>query len=643
MLSSVFVLLKTRRLLPVMLVAFLLAGCQLNFLEPTPPTIKYDANVAANVYFNQWRQSSERYKTEWQLVAIRAFTREGNLTQASALLNSLPQNITIAQQQERALLSAELYVARQNYTAAQDSLKGIENSKLSPYQSVRFYQVLVAARQEGALLSLFRAYIVEEPLLTGQPHQTNLDKTWQALLELSATDLSKLAINADESVLRGWLDLRRIYQETRQDPELLKARINEWQSLYPQHPAAKNLPVQLNNVLNFVQASTTHIALLLPLNGQAKIFSNAIMQGFSAAQSGQLITPPAPVSGSDVALAPPTATSDNELITAEQPDIEAITLKLLASDQVKVYDTTTQSLPELLAKAEQEGATLVVGPLLKTDVEQLPTSSTPLNVLALNQPEQPQDRPNICYFALSPEDEARDAARHIWQQQKRSPLLLVPRGTFGARLAKAFSEEWLKQGGGTVLQQEMGSLAELRQMVNSGGIKMMGTPINMPMAVEPATRSAEPIDPAAESVIDSIYIVATSEQLTVIKSMVEMNITSSQKPALFASSRSYQASNGVDFRLEMEGLQFSDIPLLAGANPQLQQQANQLFNNDSTLVRLYAMGIDAWELGKHFAQIRNLPGFQLSGTTGILTSSSDCVITRKLNWLQYRRGVIVPI
>ncbi|VUC74336.1 LppC putative lipoprotein [Salmonella sp. NCTC 11881] len=31
--------------------------------------------------------------------------------------------------------------------------------------------------------------------------------------------------------------------------------------------------------------------------------------------------------------------------------------------------------------------------------------------------------PNICYFALSPEDEARDAAHHIYDQGKQSPLL----------------------------------------------------------------------------------------------------------------------------------------------------------------------------------------------------------------------------
>lgn len=93
----------------------------------------------------------------------------------------------------------------------------------------------------------------------------------------------------------------------------------------------------------------------------------------------------------------------------------------------------------------------------------------------------------------------------------------------------------------------------------------------------------------------------------------------------------------------MEGLQFSDIPLLAGSNPQLLQQASARFRNDYSLVRLYAMGMDAWTLANHFAEMRQLPGFQVSGTTGMLSASPNCVINRKLPWLQYRQGTVVPV
>jgi outer membrane PBP1 activator LpoA protein len=41
--------------------------------------------------------------------------------------------------------------------------------------------------------------------------------------------------------------------------------------------------------------------------------------------------------------------------------------------------------------------------------------------------------------------------------------------------------------------------------------------------------------------------------------------------------------------------------------------------------------------------MRQLPGFQVSGTTGMLTAAPGCVINRKLPWLQYRQGMVVPV
>lgn len=57
----------------------------------------------------------------------------------------------------------------------------------------------------------------------------------------------------------------------------------------------------------------------------------------------------------------------------------------------------------------------------------------------------------------------------------------------------------------------------------------------------------------------------------------------------YASSRSAQGTAGPDFRLEMEGLQYSEIPMLAGSNPALMQQALSAVRNDYSLARLYAM------------------------------------------------------
>ncbi len=139
-----------------------------------------------------------------------------------------------------------------------------------------------------------------------------------------------------------------------------------------------------------------------------------------------------------------------------------------------------------------------------------------------------------------------------------------------------------------------------------------------------------------------VYILATPEEIGFIKPMIAMRNGTQSGATLYASSRSAQGTSGPDFRLEMEGLQYSEIPMLAGGNMPLMQQALSAVHNDYSLARMYAMGVDAWTLANHFSQMRQVQGFEINGNTGALTASPDCVINRKLSWLKYQQGEIVP-
>ncbi|MFS7360463.1 penicillin-binding protein activator [Rahnella inusitata] len=663
---------RSGRLLPAIIVAMLLASCSGQSPQAPTESVQGAASGSSDYYLQQAQQSGDDNKADWQLLAVRALVREGKAPQAYNQLNAMTQQLSAEQQLEQKLTTAEVQLALKDFAPAATTLSTIDPTSLTNDQKARYYQAQIDASQGRTSLGVIRAYIAQEPLLQGQPHQDNIDRTWMSLTQLSAQDASSIVINADENTLQGWLDLLSVWQSNKQDPDLLKAGIKDWQRRYPVNPAAKNLPVQLNNVLTFQQASTGKIALFLPMSGPAQVYGNAIQQGFNAAMTGQ-VSQPAPQNASvdQNAQAQPATDPDAAVSTsapdasastatpAEQPQTSAPATAPVASSnaQVKIYDTNGQPLSALLTQAQQDGATLVVGPLLKDQVNELSSDQTPLNVLALNQPETEKNAPNICYFALSPEDEAQDAARHMWSQQKRMPLLLVPRGNFGDRIAQAFANEWQKLGGQTVLKQGLGSAGELRSSIGSG-IRLTGTPVMASDAAAPAqaqgvtiggiTIPAPPTDAqivqgSSGGAVDSVYVVATQNELTLIKPMLDMSGSGRSRPSVYASSRSYQAGAGPDYRLEMEGVQFSDIPLLAGSNPALMQQATAKFGNDYSLVRLYAMGIDAWSLANHFSQMRTLPGFEVSGSTGDLSANPNCVIHRKLPWLQYRQGSLVPV
>ncbi|MGC6158975.1 penicillin-binding protein activator [Enterobacter ludwigii] len=732
---------KATRSVPLLLAALIFAGCGTQAPDQSTAHLQGSAQADSGFYLQQMSQSSNDTKTNWQLLAIRALLKEGKTQQAAELFNQLPKDLNDVQRREQSLLSAELKVALKDYDAAKKILGDIDVSALDKNQQARFWQAGITAEQGRPSLTLLRALIAQEPLLGGADKQKNIDATWQALASMTQEQARALVINADENVLQGWLDLQQMWFNNRNDPKMLKAGITDWQTRYPQNPGAKMLPTQLVNVQNFKPASTSKIALLLPLNGQAAVFGRTIQQGFEAAKNGttpvtgsavptqaaqaanvndvvspsaaetsDLTTAQTPAQGTmqnpvtapttatpapaetqaapatdtaseqpqpqNVQPAPPATPAETQAAPAadtasEQPQPQNVQPAQLAEQtaqpaaqtpsvattsanpgaELKIYDTSSKPLDQVLAQVQQDGASIVVGPLLKNNVEELMKSNTTLNVLALNQPEQVQNRANICYFALSPEDEARDAARHIHEQGKQAPLLLIPRSTLGDRVANAFADEWQKLGGGIVLQQKFGSASELRAGVNGGaGIALNGSPVSASLPQQQSVTigglsiPAPPTDAqiSGGGKVDAAYIVATPQEIAFIKPMIAMRNGSQSGATLYASSRSAQGTAGPDFRLEMDGLQYSEIPMLAGSNPALMQQALSTVRNDYSLARLYAMGVDAWALANHFTQMRQVPGFELNGNTGDLTATQDCVINRKLSWLKYQQGQIVP-
>ncbi|ELY5803160.1 penicillin-binding protein activator [Cronobacter sakazakii] len=677
---------KAARCLPVLLAALFFAGCGTQTADQSTAHMQGEAKADSGFYLHQMEQSRDDSKTNWQLLAIRALLSEGKRERAITLYGELPQNLTDAQRREASLLEAQIKLAQQDYQGAAALLDKINAADLNDEQKARYWQAKIDASQGRPSLELLRALIAQEPLLQGAAKQKNIDATWQALSQMSADQAKALVINADENTLQGWLDLQRVWLDNRNDPKMLQAGVKDWQTRYPQNPGAKMLPSQLANLQNYKPASADKIALLLPLNGQAAVFGRAIQQGFEAAKNAgtspvaaQSSTPaPAPAQADNAAqptdgtqpqpndgVASPAAAPVDDLTPqpdatqntqpAQQP-VDAQPVAAAPANpaaEIKIYDTSSQSITQILAQAQQDGASLVVGPLLKESVDGVLKSGTPLNVLALNQPETVQNRPNVCYFALSPEDEAADAAAHIWQEGKRAPLLLVPYSALGDRVTKAFADRWTQLGGGTVLQQKFGSVNELKMNINGGtGIALTGSPVaaslpqQQPVTIGGLSIPAPPTDAqitaGTSGNVDAVYILATPSEIALIKPMIAMRAGSHSGATLYASSRSAQGGSGPDFRLEMEGLEFSDIPMLTGSNPALMQQALAAVNNDYSLARLYAMGVDAWSLANHFSQMRQVPGFQLSGNTGALSATQDCVINRKLTWLKYQQGQLVP-
>ncbi|MGN5575849.1 penicillin-binding protein activator [Enterobacter sp. Lyrl_3] len=577
--------------------ALFFTGCAVRPVDRSTALLESPVQTDATQALMRMQHSNGSSKTSWQLLAIRALLRDGKNQQAADLFSQLLPKLDDAQKQEQSLLAVELKLAQEDLAGAQTLLTNISPDGLKGAQLARYLQSMVTALQGKPSPALLQVLMAQDPLLTTtQEKQRNIDETWQTLTAMTQTQVDAVQTTDANISLHGWQALRRAWSDNRGMPDRLKAAVSGWQTHWSQHPAARQLPTALVNDMNFRPASVRKVALMLPLSGTAARFGRVIQLGFEAEKK---VSPPASADSSELML----------------------------------YDTATRPVSQLLTQAQQDGATLVVGPLLKNRVAELLSSNPTINVLALNLPENPARRDNICYFALSPEDEARSAARHIRAQGKHSPLLLLPGSEISERVARAFTDEWQKQGGGAVPEQRFGSLATLKASVNSG-ITLAGAPVAVSRKGAESYRRGR---------VDAVYIIATPEEMGYLKPMIAERNGSRSGAMLYASSRSISGTAGADYRLDMEGLQFSDIPVLANNNPGLKQRALNATGNDYFLARLFAMGADAWTLANHYAQLRQTPAFTLKGNTGELSASSGCVITRELPWFRYQRGQVVPV
>lgn len=615
-----------------------LTGCP-NYI---PHQANFDETKNSRYYLAQSENSSGSEKINWQLFAIRALLSEGNLTQAKQLLDQIPKSLNNEQEKEKILLQGEVAVrSKQKF-----DINSLSLANLNEDQKIRYYKIKIEldGQKQDNNAKIHDLIELEKYGSVEQRHDA-INLTWQFLSNLSEKQINKILVYANEYVLQGWIDLSYLYNSNlktyainEQDDadtiarleedkyKALKNAISEWQIQYSSHPAANYLPRDIYGSKHRLSDPSEYkkVALLLPLSGQSKIFGETIRLGYQDAAK---------------------VSSENQ------------------QQDVIYFDTNSDSIDNLVIRAKQQGAQLIVGPLLKQNVQTLLQSSPDLPVLALNKIEDINSLPShankICFFALSPEDEAKDAAKHIYSENKKQPLLIIPHNNLGERVAKSFSQQWdiTNPNSKGIYVQYFNSAQELSKKMNSGiGIELEGIPLT-----HSNTESTIQNNSVEQPKFDAIYIYASHEELTLIKSMLEMksnkvianadgnnnkneNKQSEIKviPMLYASSRSNIANTTTDFRYDMDKLQLSDIPLIVKQKERYSQLPDYI-KNDFSLVRLYAMGFDAWTLSNHFDTLIPYQTGIINGETGRLSVTEQCDITRTLSWIRYKNGNEVAI
>jgi outer membrane PBP1 activator LpoA protein len=521
-----------------------------------------------------------------RLSAAETAYKQQNYNQAKQILGSMQlQQLKPVPQVYAGTLRAEIALAENQPKQALQALQqtGFERlAELPVEQQIRVSVVKAQALQaDGQVLAAAKERIYIAPLLKSDQSAQNHEAIWSLIASLPADQLQPVPGNNE---LNGWLTLAGITHSNGSLDEQLAA-IEAWRKQNPSHPAASHLPQALEKLSHMEQQPLTHIALLLPQQGQLANVSRALQDGFMASlyesqQNGQ--TPPA----------------------------------------VSFYDSTqVRSLDDFYRQAKADGAQLVVGPLEKPLVKQLnDRQQLPLPTLALNYSDAQGEGPKQLYqFGLAAEDEAREAANRAAEEGKHSAVAMVPRGEWGDRVLAAFDQEWRAKGGILLGAERIDQPVELaRQITRLLQTRQKGQSI------------------------DFIFLAATPQQARQIKPTLAYQYAGDIP--VYATSHLYAGTSNPAQDQDLNGVQFCETPWLLNSNDPIRRKVvSQWSQAASSLGRLYAMGSDAYLLSTRLPQLKALPNTQINGLSGELTLSPTQRVIRKLPWAQFVNGQVQPV
>lgn len=620
--------LNTTKFISIAILSAVLFGCGTTSApvktEKTEVSLSSVTKTSAQYLALAGQEKNKQNRDKYVLLAAHAFINEGNANAADKALKSIAQDISQKPEllAEHIYLSARVLEMTSTYDHALKILNYPSNWTLPNWQWVSYYQFKAHLYQlvnqpidQVRQLSLLSKY-----LPASQAQEVN-DTIWRSLQPINEQTLLSFKDDTRNPIFAGWVQLAYIAKHYAVDPNDLVRHLGSWQQLNPNHPAAAKLPTDLEKALNTQPYQPKNIAVLLPLTGPRATIADTVKQGIIA----------------------------NYMATGDD------------SISLNFFDTATGA-QEAYQQAVAADAEFIIGPLLQSEVEQLQNStataeavssispSAPITPIAsktipqlyLNHIDNFSIDPDKFFFALSPTDEAIDAAQRLYNDGIEQPLLLVSNDSVGRRMADSFNQAW---------QTLTNEPAEIHYY--DGGDKMKVT-VQKALGVidskERIARIKAILTPKIEADfrsrrdIDAIYMISASKDLALLKPFIDVNFSVFAEPVpLYTTSRSRVENNDRETANELNNLTISDIPWLITPNTET-RMVNDLWPNWSNgRKRLFIMGYDALDLVGKLAQMRALPGYQFSGRSGLLSVQPDGTINRQLSWGRYQRGNLRPL
>ncbi|MCL5261377.1 MAG: penicillin-binding protein activator [Gammaproteobacteria bacterium] len=350
-----------------------------------------------------------------------------------------------------------------------------------------------------------------------------------------------------------------------------------------------------------------NIALLLPLSGQLAQTSQAIRNGFLAAYS---------------------ASSDKSKIN------------------IKIINTSGGNIGDLYHQALVNGAQVIVGPLTKTEVaevQRLEPLSVP--IIALNTVDDYAKNPvaNLYQFGLLPQDEAIQAAMKMLSDNHQHAAVIAVNNQWGRKISATFKEKYQANGGDVVVDLDFTNNGDLANQVCN---IVAADPSEMCVKVSRKNRHDRdrPV-PVRRQDIDAIFLVASPAEARQIVPLLKFYYAGDLP--VYSISAIYSGVNQPTADQDLDGVIFCDMPWVlrdeAALSPTLTAIRNQVVSvwpdAAGNFGKLYALGVDAYNLATSLNTLTAAPQSGIPGATGVLYLDNYNHIYRELTWVQFQAGV----
>ncbi len=543
-----------------------------------------------------------------RLDAAESWVKAGDWQAVKQILSQLPTTqlpATLIPQTQ--MLKAELALHQGMIDRAIDLMQPPPSADAPLPLQRRYHRNMAEAfRLSGNRLESARELSeLDQLLFDEEARLANQRQLLQGLMVMTDTALTLLQ-PSPPGTLGGWMELARIAKANIDDPTLISTRLEAWQEDFPNHPALSQLLTgqrteSAEQLLQF--DAVDHIAILLPRSGIYAKVAQAVQDGLLAAWYQQ----PA----------------------SRRP-------------QLRFYDSSDpDTILDSIDQAVSQGAKAIAGPLNKQALTLLLKSDGfPIPLLALNHTSNGGTPPaNLYQFGLSPEGEAQLVAERAWLEGHTSALSLTPSGDWGERIAESFRTRWLTLGGVLVEQQQYQAKendfsAPIRSLLNldesNERRRVLQQTIHRTLEYEPRRRQDA----------DFIFLAARPQKARQLRPQLQFH-HAGQLP-VYATSHIYSGAAEPEKDKDLGQILFVEIPWLLDQEDQSPLSRNQLKrlipSIEQRYARLYALGIDAYNLLPQLPALAANTNRSLDGKTGTLYLDHKNRIHRQLAWAEMRNG-----